>query len=424
MRKRVLIAVVAGFLSIGASGAWADETVNEQGISAPEQLGLPALPEGWKATPHHRVHKGGVAPGLIRPEFITGWGYTPSQIRDAYGFNLLPNWNDGTGQRIAIVVACGSPTIDADLAAFSAAYGLPPANLVKHNYPFSTTQPSLPPTCPHAGWAMETSLDVEWVHALAPGATIDLMIAPTAYGSDLFYAEQYAWETLNDPVITMSWGGPEFSSEAQLDRWFLQHQGTVFIASSGDMGSGTLYPAASRNVVAVGGTALYLDVATTPVTLKWPEVAWERSGGGASKFVAKPSYQTAFGVSSINRCIPDVAFAADSYTGVRVYDSNYDPGTGDWWIVGGTSLSAPCWAAIVALADQLRARNFRAPLTDGHQALYTLAGSSAGYNVNGCYRDITWGFNGNYAARTGYDFITGLGSPMVNVLVPALAASQ
>ena len=108
--------------------------------------------------------------------------------------------------------------------------------------------------------------------------------------------------------------------------------------------------------MAAGGTSLYLQPATG--ILKFPEVAWEESGGGASKFEAKPRYQAKFGISaSSNRCIPDVAFDSDPYTGVWVYDSNYDPSVGPWWIAGGTSLSAQCWAAIIALADQGRAPN-------------------------------------------------------------------
>ena len=84
-------------------------------------------------------------------------------------------------------------------------------------------------------------------------------------------------------------------------------------------------------------------------------------------------------------------------------------------------MAAQSWAAVIALADQLRTAANLAPLTDGHNALYTLAGTRAKYNLNGCYRDITWGYNGNYAASAGYDLITGLGSPMANILIPALA---
>ena len=410
MGKRVLIAIVAGLLSIGASGAWADVTLHEEWVTVPEQQRVTGGPEGWKATPQHRVLKGGIAPEDVRPEFITGGGYTPSQISEAYGFSGLKA--DGTGQTVAIVVACGSPTIDTDLAAFISAFKLPSANLNITYMPGKT--------CSDPDWGFETSLDVESVHALAPGATIDLVIAPTDKFPDILTAVQYAGQTLNAQVVSMSWSGDEFSGEAYYDRVF-QNIGTVFIAATGDSGSGAQYPAASPNVVAAGGTALYLQPGTG--TLKFPEVAWEQSGGGVSQFEAKPGYQTAFGIfSSARRCIPDVAFAGDPYTGVLIYDSNYTPP--GWWIAGGTSLSAQSWAPTIALADQLRTAAKVAPLTDGHKALYTLAGSSARYNGKGYYRDITWGYNGNYAAMIGYDLITGLGSPMAGTLVPALAVSK
>ena len=259
------------------------------------------------------------------------------------------------------------------------------------------------------------------MHALAPGATIDLVIAPSDNFSDLLTAVQYAAQTLNAQVVSMSWSGDEFSYETYYDQIF-QGAGTVFIAATGDYGSGAVYPAASPSVVAVGGTSLYLQPGTG--ALKFPEVAWEESGGGVSQFEAVPGYQIAFGISGARRCIPDLAFAGDPYTGVLIYDSNYTPA--GWWIAGGTSLSAQSWAPIIALVDQLRTAAKVAPLTDGHNALYTLAGSRARYNVHvpPYYRDITWGYNGNYAATKGYDLITGLGSPMAGSLVPALAVSK
>jgi len=409
MGKRVLIVLVAGLLSIGASGAWADVTVHEEWASVPEQQRVTGGPEGWKATPQHRVLKRGIAPGDVRPEYITGWGYTPSQISEAYGFNGLEA--DGTGQTVAIVVPCGSPTINGDLAAFISAFKLPSANLNITYMPGKT--------CIDPDWGFETSLDVESVHALAPGATIDLVIAPTDEFPDILTAVQYAAQTLNAQVVSMSWEGDEFSYEAEYDYVF-ENTGTVFVVATGDSGSGAQYPAASPSVVAVGGTSLYLQPGTG--TLKFPEVAWEQSGGGPSQFEAQPGYQAAFGISRARRCIPDVAFAGDPYTGVLIYDSNYTPA--GWWVAGGTSLSAQSWASTIALADQLRASAKVAPLTDGHNALYTLAGSSARYNVKGYYRDITWGYNGNYAAMIGYDLITGLGSPMAGSLVPALAVSK
>ncbi len=405
MRMAVFIAVFTGLCLVSAAGLWAGD--------------LAGTIEGRVATPKFHLKSQGPVKNL-RPNYINGYGYNPIQILRAYGIS-----GSGAGQTIAIVEACGSPNIksnpikgnEGDLAAFSAYYKLPPATLSIYNSPGSGQSD----TCQQDGvdWALETSLDVEWVHALAPRATIDLVIAPTESFVDLFAAVQYAVALTPQPqVVSMSWGGDEFSDEANFDSVF-QNTGTVFIASSGDSGSGVQYPAASPNVVAAGGTSLYLRPNTG--ALKFPEVAWEGSGGGVSQIEAVPDYQVPFTIGATKRYVPDVALAADPDTGVWVYDSNYDASSGsNWYIIGGTSVAAPCWAAIVALADQLRAvpRARLTPLTDGHNALYGLAATAAEYKKY--YRDITNGYNGDYEALVGYDLITGLGSPKANTLIPAL----
>lgn len=390
MRTTVLIAIVTGLFLVSASSLWAGH--------------LPGAPEGWAATPKLHI-KGQCAVKNFRPNYISGYGYSPSRIKAAYGIS-----GNGAGQTIAIVDAYGSETIKEDLATFCQAYGLPQATLTVY-------LPGGPLASSDANWAMETSLDVEWVHALAPLATIALVIAPTDSASDLLNAVQFAAQNVGAHVVSMSWGGPEFDDETSFDS-YLQNAGTVYIAASGDSGSGVQYPAASPNVVAAGGTALYLKPGTG--TLKFPEVAWEGSSGGFSQYEAMPAYQKSLSISNPDgrRCVPDVAFVGDPNTGVFVYDSNYDPYATGWWVLGGTSVSAQSWAALIALANQLRAAAGLPPLTDGHQALYSLASSAAKYQK--CYRDITMGYNGDFQALTGYDLITGLGSPKAGGLIPAL----
>ncbi len=390
MRMTVLISIVTGLFWVSAPGIWA---------------GLPAgAPGGRVATP--KLHVKGQGPVKnIRPNYITGWGYSPSQIKAAYGIS-----GNGTGQTIAIVDAYGSLTINNDLSYFCRAFKLPQAHLTVYPMGGAGQQLGGDPD-----WALETSLDVEWAHALAPGASILLVVAQSNSFDDLFAAVQYAAQHAS--VVSMSWGGDEDPGEAGYDG-YLQNPGTVFIASSGDSGSGAQYPAASPNVVAVGGTCLYLQPKTG--TLKFPEVAWEGAGGGVSQYEPMPSYQTAFALPGQYRCVPDVGFVADPNTGVLVYDGNDYPA--GWYVVGGTSLAAPCWAAIVALANQARAAAKLGPLTDGHQALYSLAATAANYAKY--YRDITAGYNGDYAAQTGYDFITGIGSPKTRTLIPALKLVQ
>lgn len=379
-----IIAPVMLLVLSGGTGLWAQE-------SGP--------PPGWVAAPPiHYKPIAGMQPNLAS----AGPPYAPSQIQTAYGFSSLPASNTGTGQQIAIIDAYGSSTITADLADFCNYYNLPAANL-QISYPTGT------PTSKNSDWAMETSLDVEWAHALAPGATIQLVIAKNASVSNLFAAVQYATNTLGAPIVSMSWGGSEWSGEITYDSYFTK-SGTVFVAAAGDAGAGAIYPAASPKVVAVGGTSLYLNANGTVSS----ETAWSDSGGGPSAYEPEPSYQVQFGLSLSGRGIPDVAFDANPDTGVNVYCSSYRRST-VWYQVGGTSLSTPCWAALMALANQGRG----VPLTDAHQALYNLAGTQTNYNPRGLYRDITSGSNG-YAAGPGYDLVTGLGVPVANKLIPAL----
>jgi subtilase family serine protease len=217
-------------------------------------------------------------------------------------------------------------------------------------------------------------------------------------------------------VVSMSWGGPEFSGMSIYDSHF-NRPNVTFTASSGDNGAGVEWPAASPYVVAVGGTSLYLDSNGN----RSSEVAWSGSGGGSSSVYSEPGYQSGWQTSN-RRGVPDVSFLADPNTGVLVYDSV----NGGWFVVGGTSASAPQWAAMVALANQLRANSGATPLSSLNTILYSLAQGSTTmpYAINSAYfYDVSQGNNGGYVAAPQYDFVTGLGSPIANALVPALAPS-
>jgi subtilase family serine protease len=384
----LVIIALSLLLSGGGAGAWAQ-------VSGP--------PPDPGAT-HPIIY----APITGAQPSTTGPPYTPSQVRTAYGINSLPASNTGAGQKIAIVDAYGSSTITSDLAYFCSYYGLPAANL-QIRYPQGT------PGTSDLGWAIETNLDVEWAHALAPGATIYLVVAYDNTGTNMFGAVQYATNTLGAQVVSMSWLFSEWPSETAYDSYF-NKSGTVFVASSGDNGAGAGYPAASPNVVAVGGTTLNLNANGTVSS----ETAWSGSGGGPSAYEARPSYQTNFGLTNLlngYRGTPDVAMIADPNTGVYVYFT----GAGNtWYEVGGTSLSAPCWAALIALTNQSR----KTPLTDAHQVLYNLAGTQAKFNLSGDYRDITQGNNGGYSAGVAYDLVTGLGVPVANKIIPGLGGKK
>src|SRR5581483_586607 len=193
-------------------------------------------------------------------------GYTPQQLRHAYGFDQVGA--TGAGQIIAIVDAYGSPTIQSDLNTFCAAFGIPSTTVQVYN-PQGT-----PGT--NSGWAGETSLDVEWAHAIAPDATIAVVASKSASTSDLLVAVDFAVH-LGAKQVSMSWGGSEFSTESSTDFHF-NVPGVAFFASAGDSGAGVEYPAASPFVVGVGGTTLHLDSSNNISS----ETVWSGSGGGAS----------------------------------------------------------------------------------------------------------------------------------------------
>lgn len=353
-------------------------------------------------------------------------GYSPAQLQKAYGFNLLSltSGSNGTGQTIAIVDAYDAPTIRGDLQAFDRAFGLPdPPSLTIMSQTGSTTR--LPGTDPssnkQSNWEVEEALDVEWAHALAPGAKIVLVEANSASYSDLMTAVTTAANLPGVSVVSMSWGGGEFASETAYDSIFTTpsgHQGITFVASSGDGGQPGGFPAYSPNVLAVGGTKLTIGSSGNYVS----ESAWSLSGGGISTVEAQPSYQRGVVTqTTTKRAIPDVAFDADPNSGVAIYDSFSFGSSTPWATIGGTSLSAPAWAAVISIADQARAQNGLGMLDGRSQTLpmlYQLEQSNPG-----AFHDITTGNNG-FAARTGYDLVTGLGTPVVNVLVPAMAGTS
>jgi subtilase family serine protease len=341
--------------------------------------------------------------------------YTPATIRQAYGFNLLSaNYTSGvtgSGQTIAIIDAYGATNINSDVNSFDSTYGLPALTSGSNFNVMSQTGTSTLPAY-NAGWAEETTLDVEYAHAIAPGATIDLVEASSASYSSLFAAATYA-AAHGASVVSMSFGGGETTGT---DSVFNQ-PGVTFVASSGDSGSstGVSSPASSQYVIGVGGTSL-----TTVGGVYSGETAWSGSGGGMSTVESRPGYQdgvqilqNGVEVTPTNRVVPDVAYDADPNTGVAVIFN------GQSVQLGGTSIGAPQWAGLFALADQERAANGLPLLSSlsALQAMYATYGTAA-YSM--AFHDITSGSNGSFSAATGYDEVTGLGSPIANELVPYL----
>ena len=318
-------------------------------------------------------------------------GLSPEQVKAAY--NLPTTGGHGT---IAIVGAYEDKTIENDLNVFSKTFDLPECTAANGCFEKHKMSDSIKPS---SGWSMETSLDVEWAHAIAPTAKILLIEATTPSGKNLLAAIDYAASRTDATAISMSWGGGEFPEETTLDSHFVGKSGAVFFASSGDDGAGVSWPAASANVVAVGGTSLKLDAKNNVVS----ETAWAGSGGGVSAYEKQPAYQSGYGIAKAGgmRAIPDVSLNADPQTGFAIYKSS-SSGKGIWYRVGGTSASAPQWAAIRSLG-----------LSASNEKFYS---DKAGANYSSYFRDIVSGKNGDCgyfcSARKHYDYVTGLGSPL------------
>jgi hypothetical protein len=351
-------------------------------------------------------------------------GLSPAQVEQAYGFNKITFNNgsvagNGAGETIAIVDAYDDPSIANDLAVFDQQYSLPSANFVKVGINASGQGSTSKFPTANSGWAGEIELDVEWAHAIAAGAKILLVEANSSSLTDLLNAVNYARNYSGVVAVSMSWGASEFSGESSYDSYFTTpsgHVGVTFFGSSGDSGSPAIWPALSTHVVAVGGTTLSSDASGNYLG----ESGWSGSGGSRSVYLGAPSYQSGLvihngsGTISANgkRTGPDVSYDADPNTGFAVYGSY---GWGGWAEVGGTSDSAPQWAALMAIADQGRSLAGKASL-DGYTqtlpALYTLPGSD--------FHDVTTGSNGGYTAGPGFDLVTGRGTPIADLVVQGL----
>jgi hypothetical protein len=359
-------------------------------------------------------------------------GYTPAQIKAGYGLTSL---GSGAGQTIAIVDAYNDPDIASDLNTFDSEFSLPSASLKVVNETGGSALPA-----DNAGWDTEISLDVEWAHAIAPGANILLVEANSSSLSDLLAGVNYARDAAGVSVVSMSWGGSEFSSESSFDSDFTTpagHQNVTFVASAGDS-PGTEWPSISPNVLSVGGTTLELSSTGAYES----ETAWSDGGGGDSTFEKEPTYQEDAQTTG-ERSDPDVAWDANPETGVAVYDSVPNEGFVGWQEVGGTSVGAPSWSGLIAIADQ--ARGSAGTLNGASQTLpilYTLySGGASSATYTSSFNDITsggatsggfgFGFGrGRFGqapsggATVGYDTATGLGSPKGSAIVEALVAGK
>ena len=351
------------------------------------------------------------SPLHIQSQSETVVGFTPSQIRNAYGFAQIAN--AGANQTIGIVIPFDNDRIEDDLNTFSGTFDLPACTTDNGCFRKIFSTDKNPGT--KAIWTLETALDVEWAHAIAPDARILLVEAPSDRLEDLINAVDVAVRN-GANVVSMSWGAAEFETETENDTHFLK-SGITFVAGAGNAGTGGFYPAASPNVVSVGATRLNLNASGGYAG----ESAWSGSSGGLSQYEPEPSFQLLFEIpnnTAQKRGIPDVAYSGDPTAGFAVYSSHPVLGTKNWFQLGGTSAATPQWAALFAIVNSIRRDGRKSPLSGNPGVLYEVARPSN-------YHDITSGSNGDCGppvctAAVGYDYVTGLGSPVANRLIPAL----
>ncbi len=333
--------------------------------------------DSFRAQPFNRVRP------LITPRAIPS-GINPTQIRNVYN---LSGAGGGNGT-IAIIDAFDNSRIETDLSIFNKQFGLRTCTTSNRCFEKHKMTSKISTS---RDWSIESALDVEWAHVIAPNAKILLVEARSNSGNDLLSAIDYARSRADVKAISMSWGGDEFGTEPSYESHFTSSFGATFFASSGDSGHGTSWPAVSANVIGVGGTTVHLSGGSLS-----SETAWSGSGGGISSYISEPSYQINYGVVSTGgkRAVPDVAYNADPASGFPVYE-------GRWYQVGGTSAGAPQWAAIRSITSNVTLNQ-----------LYLDAKNSPSTN----FRDITSGTNGGCGfyctSQNGYDYVTGLGSPL------------
>ncbi len=381
---------------------------------------------------------------------ITGAVYTPAQIRAAYGLAALPAAGAaisptlaaqlGAGQTIYIIDAYHDATALSDLNLFSAKFGLPtcanvtipataalplakPPSSCTFSQVNATTTAAMTATVPvfNGSWAPESKLDVQWAHAIAPLARIVLIEMPSSLSSYILGANLLATK-MGPGVVSMSFGSTEAGWAPTTDSYFAG-AGMTYVAAAGDAGSEVLWPAVSPHVLAVGGTGLKWSGSGTRY-----EAAWAYTGGGLSAYESLPAWQSgvvpAGGSALVRRAVPDVAFNANPMTGE--YVALTLPGAATVWSsYGGTSIAAPQWAGIVAVANAQRAANSKAVLGDFHSLLYQSIGKVPG-TYAASFGDIVDGTNGTCAtcrAGTGYDQATGWGTPNSAQLMQQLAGT-
>jgi subtilase family serine protease len=381
--------------------------------------------------------------------------YTPNQIETAYNMKALyAQGDEGQGQTIVIVDSFGSPTIEKDLKKFDKAFHLAAPPSFQVIQPAGAVKPFEPGNVEMSGWAGETTIDVEWAHAMAPKASILLVETPEEETEgvqgfpQIVAAENYVIEHKLGQVISQSFSATEqsFPSPASIIALRSANEnaaanGVTMLDAAGDEGVGNVnlageyfhhptvnWPASDPLVTGVGGTQLHLNEEgqrTAPDTV-WDEFLGSfivAGAGGKSKVFARPEYQELVKThAGDHRAVPDISMTAAVNGGIIIYSSypttvpgEPEPGTFSVW--GGTSVATPVFSGVVAIADQIAGH----PLGEINPRMYQLDKEGGNTGIV----DVTSGNNTfveeneegvpvltikGYEAKPGYDLASGLGT--------------
>ncbi|MFB7909680.1 protease pro-enzyme activation domain-containing protein [Kitasatospora sp. NPDC056076] len=389
---------------------------NDGAASIPAELA--SVVQGLSGLDNHAVRKGRIAaPHSVTPNAATATpkGMAPAQYRGAY--NLDKTGADGTGTTVALWEFDGYKS--SDLTTYDSQYGL--------TGPAVTTVPvdgANYDSSPGQGEG-EVELDSEIVRGAAPKATQLLYEAPNSDQGEIDMANKIVADN-KVSVISISWGTCEpdttASSMTAVDNAFKQAaaQGISVFSASGDDGSKDCtrsasgasvtsvdFPASSPHQTGVGGTNLQVTGGNGYSS----ESAWSTAGGGVSTVFGKPSWQTGTGIGGTMRTVPDVASNADPQSGFAIYTG------GGWNVYGGTSAAAPLWAGYAAQVNQKAKAAGQPALGEANPKLYAVANSSS---YGSTFHDVTTGANQDFSAGTGYDQVTGWGTPVADALTTAL----
>ena len=376
------------------------------------------------ARPERAVCPGPVAPGVARchahvivdahglpASGSSPSGYGPAQFHGAYALPTVSP-SSAPAQTVAIVDAYDDPSIRTDLTRYDKTFGipdLPTCGSTLTNDCFAKVDQSgvaSPLPGANSGWALEIALDVETAHQICQSCKVLLVEANSSGGADLDAAEDTA-ARLGATEISNSWGTESEYSGETAENGHFNHPGIAITVAAGDNGYNHFgFPAASPDVIDVGGTTLKVTLSGSGYT--WAgEETWSGSGSGCSGYFTAQSFQEAAAGFSLTGCghargVADVAADANPETGAAVYDSTRYQGRSGWLQVGGTSLASPLIASTYAVAGNAASVAYPAALPYGNA---------------GALHDVTAGASTGRCATTackpaiGYDGPTGLGTP-------------